>query len=93
MGHLDRAVLIRGRHDGRVSELVTERRRQRRIREAKFPRHKTLDGFDTDASIIDGALLGTLATGKWIDDAQPVVLLGDSSRGLHCAFFSSRLIK
>lgn len=75
-------------HRGYLAELLaaetdarTERRRQRRIRDAKFPRHKTLAGFDTTVSIVDGALLGTLATGKWIDDAQPVVLLGDSGTG------------
>ncbi len=75
-------------HRGYLAELLasetdarTERRRIRRINEAKFPRHKTLAAFNIDASPVNGALLGTLATCRWIDDAQPVVLIGDSGTG------------
>jgi DNA replication protein DnaC len=75
-------------HRGYLAELLaaetdarTERRQLRRINDAKFPRHKTLDAFDTTHSPVDPALLGTLATGRWIDDAQPVVLIGDSGTG------------
>jgi DNA replication protein DnaC len=75
-------------HRGYLAELLaaetdarTERRRIRRIREAKFPRHKTLASFDTDASPVDAALLATLATCSWIDEARPAVLIGDSGTG------------
>ena len=58
------------------------RRRTRRIAEAKFPRLKRLDDFNTDAvPSITPAQLATLATGTWIDTGQPLVLLGDSGTG------------
>jgi DNA replication protein DnaC len=51
----------------------TIRRRQRRINEAKFPRIKTLEAFDTGATpAIPGSLLGTLATCAWIDRGEPL---------------------
>ena len=59
----------------------TERRRIRRIREARFPRHKHLDEFDTTVSPIDPATIGTLAQGAFIEAGTPVVLLGDSGTG------------
>jgi hypothetical protein len=33
------------------------------------------------ASPVDAATIATLAAGAWIDRGEPVVLLGDSSRG------------
>ena len=58
------------------------RRRQRRINEAKFPRHKRLSDFDT-ARLPDlpAATLAHLGTGAWIEAGQPLVLLGDSGTG------------
>ncbi|MHB1065728.1 MAG: IS21-like element helper ATPase IstB [Georgenia sp.] len=58
------------------------RRRLRRVKEAKFPRTKRLEDFDT-AAITDlpPATLAHLATGAWIDAGQPLVLLGDSGTG------------
>lgn len=58
------------------------RRRERRIREARFPRHKTLADFDFPAAPhIPAATVGALAEGHWIDRGEPVVLLGDSGTG------------
>ncbi len=58
------------------------RRRERRRKEARFPRVKTLAGFDLSAAPgIDPATIATLATGGWIDRGEPVVLLGDSGTG------------
>ena len=58
------------------------RRRERRIREARFPRLKHLADFDLAAApTVDPALLATLERGEWIDAGQPVVLLGDSGTG------------
>jgi DNA replication protein DnaC len=59
-----------------------ERRRQRRIHEAKFPRTKRLADFDLDAApTINPATIATLATGNYLETGEPVVLLGDSGRG------------
>ena len=55
------------------------RRRIRRVKEAKFPRTKRLEDFDTAAMPdLPSATLAHLATGAWIDAGQPLVLLGDS---------------
>jgi DNA replication protein DnaC len=60
----------------------TERRRTRRIAEAKFPRIKRLSEFNVDAvPTIAAAHLATLATGAYIDAGEPIVLLGDSGTG------------
>ncbi len=58
-----------------------ERRRQRRINEARFPRTKRLSDFDLGvAPSINAATIATLATGAYLDAGEPVVLLGDSAR-------------
>ncbi len=58
-----------------------ERRRQRRIREARFPRMKRLADFDVTASPVDAATIAALASGAYLDKGEPVVLLGDSGTG------------
>jgi DNA replication protein DnaC len=58
------------------------RRRERRIKEARFPRIKALTSFNFDAApAIPAATIATLADGGWIDRGEPVVLLGDSGTG------------
>jgi DNA replication protein DnaC len=83
------AVRERQTHLGFLAEVLTaevdertDRRRTRRIAEAKFPRLKRLSEFNIDAvpSIAAGQL-ATLAGGSWIDAGEPVVLLGDSGTG------------
>ena len=60
----------------------TDRRRTRRINEAKFPRLKRLADFNVDAvPTIGAATLGHLAAGGYMDAGEPVVLLGDSGTG------------
>jgi DNA replication protein DnaC len=60
----------------------TERRRTRRVAEAKFPRLKRLAEFNIDAvPSIQPATLAALATGNYLDAGDPVVLLGDSGTG------------
>jgi DNA replication protein DnaC len=60
----------------------TERRRVRRIAEARFPRIKRLSEFNVDAvPTIQPAQLATLASGVYLDAGEPVVLLGDSGTG------------
>jgi DNA replication protein DnaC len=58
------------------------RRRARRIAEARFPRIKRLADFSTGTVPgITPALLGRLASGTYMDNGEPVVLLGDSGTG------------
>jgi DNA replication protein DnaC len=85
----DIAVRERQTHLGFLAEVLTaevdertERRRVRRIAEAKFPRLKRLAEFNLDAvPSIAPAQLAALAAGAWIDAGEPVVLLGDSGTG------------
>jgi DNA replication protein DnaC len=66
---------------GRVDERA-QRRRVRRTLEAKFPRIKRLEEFDTTAaSGVPPTTIATLTQGAFIDAATPVVLLGDSGTG------------
>lgn len=59
-----------------------ERRRSRRITEAKFPRMKRLSEFNVDiVPTIQAAQLATLASGAYLKAGEPVVLLGDSGTG------------
>jgi DNA replication protein DnaC len=59
-----------------------ERRRTRRIAEAKFPRIKRISEFNVDAvPSIQPAQLATLASGGYLKVGEPVVLLGDSGTG------------
>ena len=60
----------------------TERRRSRRVNDAKFPRLKRLADFDVDAvPTIQPATLGHLAAGHFLSTGEPVVMLGDSGTG------------
>lgn len=61
----------------------TQRRRARRISEARFPRHKRLDDFDVNAApeTLKPATLASLASGSFMDAATPIVFLGDSGTG------------
>lgn len=55
---------------------------ERRIREARLPRMKTLDEFDFQAaSHIPAKLVRELAEGGYMARAEPVILLGDSGTG------------
>jgi DNA replication protein DnaC len=59
-----------------------ERRRTRRITEAKFPRIKRLSEFNVDAvPTVQPAQLATLAAGDYLKAGEPVVLLGDPEAG------------
>lgn len=75
-------------HRGYLAEVLTaevderdNRRRARRVVEARFPRLKHLAEFDTTHSPVNPATIATLAAGGWIDANEPVVLLGDSGTG------------
>lgn len=64
---------------------VDERERgtiERRLREAKFPRLKTLDEFDFAAAPhIPATLLRELSDGGYMQRAEPVIFIGDSGTG------------
>ncbi len=74
---------------GFLNELLTnevdsrrERRQQRRIKQAKFPRLKRLEDFDMSAApSVNPATIATLAEGAYLAKGDPVVLLGDSGTG------------
>jgi DNA replication protein DnaC len=85
----DGAARDRLTHRAFLAELLTcevdardARRRDRRIKEAHFPRPKRLDQFDlASAPGVPPATLATIAAGTWLDHGQPLVLLGDSGTG------------
>ena len=59
-----------------------ERRRQRRITEARFPRVKRLSDFDLNAApTVNPATVATLASCAYLNTGEPVVLLGDAGTG------------
>jgi DNA replication protein DnaC len=60
----------------------SERRRQRRVHEARFPRIKRLSDFDLSAAPpINATTISMLASGSYLDSGDPVVFLGDSGTG------------
>ena len=83
------AARERQTHLGYLAEVLAaevddraERRRARRVNEAKFPRIKRLSDFNADAvPTINPAQLAMLASGGFMDAGEPVVLLGDSGTG------------
>jgi DNA replication protein DnaC len=85
----DAAARDRLTHRAYLAELLSAevddrdtRRRNRRVKEARFPRSKRLDTFDLGAAPgVPPATLATIAAGVWIDHGQPLVLLGDSGTG------------
>ena len=71
-----------------AAELEDRERRaiERRIKEARLPRVKTLDEFDfRQAPSVSPTRLSELAEGGYIERAEPVVFIGDSGTGLHLA--------
>lgn len=84
----DQAAKDQLTHRGFLAEVLTaevddraSRRRARRVVEARFPRLKHLNEFDTTASPVDPATIATLTAGTWIDRSEPVVFIGDSGTG------------
>jgi DNA replication protein DnaC len=65
-------------------ELIEREQRaaQRRIKSAKFPVIKTLEGFDFDAqSSINETLVRQLVSGEYLDARENVLLIGNSGTG------------
>jgi len=59
-----------------------ERRRTRRVAEARFPRLKRLSDFDVSVSPkVTPETIALLASTSYLDRGEPVVLLGDSGTG------------
>jgi DNA replication protein DnaC len=53
-----------------------------RIREARFPEHKTLDGFDFDkADGLDRAVLLELSRGAWVERTENILFAGPIGTG------------
>lgn len=58
------------------------RRKERRVRDAGFPRAKRIEDFDYTANPnINPATIATLAAGGWIASGSPLCLIGDSGTG------------
>lgn len=66
-----------------------QRRASRRVKEAKFPSVKTLEGFDFERSPhLPEVLLRELAQGQYIEEAKPIIFIGEPGTGkthLACA--------
>ena len=55
---------------------------ERRVRDARFPRFKTLEEFDfAKSEHVSAQRLGELSGGGYIDRREPVVLIGDCGTG------------
>lgn len=85
----EQAIRERQSHLGYLEALLTaeveERERntvERRIREAHLPKMKTLEEFDfTQTPKISAAQMHELATGGYIERAEPVLLIGECGTG------------
>jgi DNA replication protein DnaC len=68
-----------------LSAEVDERERhtiERRIKEARLPRIKTLEDFDfSAATLISAPQIRELAEGGYINRAEPIIFIGDSGTG------------
>jgi len=75
----DRFLLALAEQEVRQRE---ENRRQRRIREARFPVHKELADFDFSCvSSLSKQRVLDLARGTYIDRAEPIILVGNPGLG------------
>lgn len=55
---------------------------ERRLKEARLPRVKTLDEFDFSANpALPATELRQLAEGEYLDRAEPIILIGDAGTG------------
>jgi DNA replication protein DnaC len=85
----EQAVRARQTHVGYLEALLAaeleEREKntvERRIREARLPKTKTLEEFDfSQARKISAAQMRDLADSGYIDRAEPIVLIGDCGTG------------
>lgn len=71
-------------HEVLVAEISSRRDSavRHRIRDARFPEQKTLDGFDFDATEgLDVAQISQLARGEWVKKAENVILAGPIGTG------------
>ena len=64
------------------SRIGNERLIERRLREARLPRMKTLEEFDfTQSPKISAQQIQELAKGDYIAKAEPIIFIGDSGTG------------
>jgi DNA replication protein DnaC len=63
-------------------QIRSENRLKRKLKEAKFPLYKTMEGFDFDAAPdLDRRLIRELCSGEYIKERKNVVFLGKSGTG------------
>jgi hypothetical protein len=66
-------------------EATQARRLAGRLRFASLPSPATIEGFDFDAAGVDPALIGELATCRYLETATNVLLIGPPGTGkTHC---------
>jgi DNA replication protein DnaC len=88
----EQAVRENRTHVGYLEALLTaeieEREKntiERRIKEARLPRVKTLEEFDFNQSpLVKAAKMRELAEGGYIQRAEPVLLIGDCDPATFC---------
>ncbi|MFN7669506.1 MAG: IS21-like element helper ATPase IstB [Planctomycetota bacterium] len=71
-------------HEALASEVTSREQSaaQQRVRDARFPEAKTLDGFDFElADGVDRALIAHLAKANWLSEAKNVILAGPIGTG------------
>jgi len=80
-GHLQYLeALLSGEVDERERNTI-----ERRIRDAHLPRVKTLEEFDyTQTPLISAAKMRDLGEGKYIEQAEPVLLIGETDPATFC---------
>jgi DNA replication protein DnaC len=70
--------------DALLGAEIEERERKavrRRVKEARLPRLKTLQGFDFGQAAVSAARVADLASGGYIARAEPVLLIGEAGTG------------
>ena len=70
--------------DALLGAEIEERERKavlRRVKEARLPRLKTLQGFDFGQAAVSAARVADLAGGGYIARAEPVLLIGEAGTG------------
>ncbi|OPY70390.1 MAG: DNA replication protein DnaC [Syntrophorhabdus sp. PtaU1.Bin002] len=62
-------------------EARADNRLKRRIRDARFPLMKTMEGFDFDATSLDRRLIRELAEGGYIGERRNIIFVGKTGTG------------
>jgi len=70
-------------------EARADNRLKRRIKDARFPLIKTMEGFDFDATTLDRRLIRELAEGGYIRERRNIIFVGKTGTGKSANFSKS----